>query len=321
VGRVAWEELRGDIAGSAALNRGYLLFIVLASVMGTLGLLTDDVAVVIAAMVVAPLFGPLMGIALGIVTADKPLWRRALVAEAAGLALSIVIGAVAGLLAPSYLVVASHQIQLRAQPNLASVALALGAGVAGALSLASVVANAMVGVAVAVALMPPALVVGMGIGARQWPMVTGAGLLLWINIAGGVLAAMVTFRFYRILPRPRFDLRAVLRSVRWASLAVAALLLAAAAPVYVATQQLSQQHVIEDEVAVDLRRIAGTGLVVQTVVVHNASNGVAVDVTALGGPPPSAADMFALRSSLQAELGTPVTISLQVVSAQTVTAP
>lgn len=319
-GRAAWEELRSDIAGGAVLSRGYVLFVVLSAVMATLGLLNNDGAVVIAAMVVAPLFGPLMGLALGVVMADRPLWHRALLAEFVGLVLAIAIGAIAGAFAPGYLILASQQIQSRAHPNLTDIVLALGAGVAGALSIASTVVNALVGVAVAVALMPPAIVIGMGLGHGNWSMALGAGMLVWINVVGGVLAAIVTFRLYHIQPWPRFRVREALRAIRWVSLAAAALLIAAAVPVYLTTRAINRSQVVQSDVRQQLDRLTGGRLAVQGVTVNASGGHLLIDVSAVGAPPPSEASLQALRASLQAELHLPVSIVLHVVPSSTIQA-
>lgn len=165
-------------------------------------------------MVVAPLLGPLMGIALGAVRHDMVLLRKALKAEAIGLVLAVLTGVMVGLVAPEYLLVGSEQIQSRTQPDLTHLGLAIGAGVAGALSLASAALTNHVGVAVAVALMPPAIVLGLSIGMNRLDVTGGAALLLLVNVLSCIVASIAAFRWFRILPTPRLNLIPAVRSTR-----------------------------------------------------------------------------------------------------------
>jgi uncharacterized membrane protein len=81
-------------------------------------------------------------------------------------------------------------VRERLSPDVLSLAVALGAGVAGALSLSSGVSSALVGVMIAAALVPPTAVVGIGIAWGQPMAVVGSAVLVLVNFVGINLAAL-----------------------------------------------------------------------------------------------------------------------------------
>ena len=95
----------------------------------------------------------------------------------------------------------SNELISRTHVQPASIVLALAAGIAAVHSLTAKLSNTLVGVMVAVALLPPATVLGMMIGTQNWQLASGAGLLLAVNIASVNLAAQVVFLVRGIRPR------------------------------------------------------------------------------------------------------------------------
>ena len=188
--RIAREEL---VARAEELTPDWAPFVVLttvSAVVATAGLLLDSPAVVVGSMVIAPLIGPAMATGVGTVVDDAALFRRGLTRQAAGAAVAVAAAAAfAGLLrvgnvvplGPSE-VFAIGEIRERLVPNVLSLAVALGAGVAGALSLSSGVSAALVGVMIAAALVPPVAVVGIGLAWGEPGAVVGSAVLLVLNV-------------------------------------------------------------------------------------------------------------------------------------------
>jgi uncharacterized membrane protein len=83
------------------------------------------------------------------------------------------------------------QVRERVAPDFLSLVVALGAGAAGVLSLTSGVSTALVGVMIAVALIPPAATVGIGIAWGQPLVSLGSGILVLVNILSINLAVLV----------------------------------------------------------------------------------------------------------------------------------
>lgn len=193
------EELYTEIAKGAVLDRNYLLLVVLSTIVATIGLVEDNVAVVIGAMVIAPLLGPIIAFAFATSLGDRHLASRSLGTGLAGLGLAMLLGLAIGLIWP--VGPASAEILSRTDVGLDSVALALASGAAAVLSLTTGLSSALVGVMVAVALLPPTAVVGLLLGVGQWQPAAGAGLLLAVNVVCVLLAAKVVFLLRGVKPR------------------------------------------------------------------------------------------------------------------------
>jgi uncharacterized hydrophobic protein (TIGR00341 family) len=193
------EELYTEIARGARLDGNYLLLVVLSTIVAAIGLVEDNVAVVIGAMVIAPLLGPNIALAFATSLGDKPLAIEALGTSIAGLALALALSFVMALVWPIDL--GSHEIVARTEVNLASVALALASGAAAVLSMTTGLSSALVGVMVAVALLPPTAVLGMLLGSGRWELAGAAALLLAVNVVCVLLSAKLVFLVRGVKPR------------------------------------------------------------------------------------------------------------------------
>jgi uncharacterized hydrophobic protein (TIGR00341 family) len=195
----AREELYDRVEKNSRLDLIFLLLVALSTVVAAIGLIEDNVAVVIGAMVIAPLLGPNLALSLGTALGDVKLMRTAIVTNVVGLSLTIVLSVGVGILwAPE-----SYSVELltRTHAGLDSVALALASGAAAALSLTTGLSSVLVGVMVAVALLPPAAAFGIMLGHQNYDLAINAGLLLVINIVCVNLASKLVFLIRGIHPR------------------------------------------------------------------------------------------------------------------------
>jgi uncharacterized hydrophobic protein (TIGR00341 family) len=193
------EELYNSIGKNARLNRTYLLLIFLSTVVVAIGLLNDNVAVVIGAMVIAPLLGPNLAMALGTALGDTDLMWKAFKTGLAGMSLALVLSVLIGVLWP--LNVESRELLARTYVGLDSAVLAMASGAAAVLSLTSGIPSILVGVMVAVALLPPTATLGLMLGAGQIDLAYGAAFLLAVNIVAVNLSAKLGFLVQGIKPR------------------------------------------------------------------------------------------------------------------------
>jgi uncharacterized hydrophobic protein (TIGR00341 family) len=211
--RIAREELRTRAQDLAPGTRTYVVMTVISAIIATAGLLLDSPAVVVGSMVIAPLIGPAMAASVGTVIDDDDLFSRGVKLQIAGMSLAVISAAAfavlirtAHLVPPGLDITAIPEVRERLAPDFLSLAIALGAGVAGAVSLATGVSAAIVGVMIAVALIPPAATVGIGI-AWGLPMVSlGSGILALINGLSINLAALVVLRYQGYRPEQWFRL-------------------------------------------------------------------------------------------------------------------
>ena len=210
--RIGREELYEDISQASRTSGVYLAMVAISTVVAALGLIRGDVAIIIGAMVIAPLLGPNIALSLAATLGDTALARRSLRAIGAGVALaaglSLLLGAVLAV-DPS-----AHELAARTQPRTGDIVLALGAGAAGALAFTSGVPAVVVGVMVAVALLPPlvaaGLLAGAGFGRQAW----GAVVLMLTNLTCVNLAAVATFLAQRVRPRTWWEADRARRATR-----------------------------------------------------------------------------------------------------------
>lgn len=196
--RVACAELVEKLSASATVNRIFILTVVLSTIVAAIGLINDSVAVIVGAMVIAPLLGPNLTLSLATTLGDVTLARRALKVNAAGctlaLALAILIGAIFAA-DPR-----GAEIAARTRVGTSDIVVALAAGSAGALALTTGLSEAVVGVMVAVALLPPLTTAGLLLGVGDWHGAGSAFLLTASNIVCINLAGVATFLWQGVRP-------------------------------------------------------------------------------------------------------------------------
>lgn len=217
------EELLSQTSRNAALTPVYITLVAISAIVAALGMIGNDVAAVVGAMVIAPLLGPLLGSILGISLGEKGLIAQALKASTAGIALAVLIGGVLGIVLPFD--PTTHELAARGYVGFQNIALALASGAAAALSLTAGAASILVGVMVAVALMPPAVAIGLFAGKAEWVMAGEALLLLAVNLAAMHLSGQVVFLIRGVKPRTRYRQAKVRQSVRFSVMISAGLLL------------------------------------------------------------------------------------------------
>lgn len=220
--RVSREELYADLSDATELGPTYLVMIGLSAVVCAFGLITDETAVVIGAMVIAPLLGPLTALSLATTLADGELGRRSLRAGGSGLAVAFGLSVLIGLLVPAE--PSLPQVVTRTSAGLEDVGLALAAGSAGTLAFTAGTAEAIVGVMVAVALVPPLTAAGLLLGSGYPAAAGGAALLTLVNVICVNLAGVVTFLLQGVQPNSWWEAKRARRATRWALVLWGALL-------------------------------------------------------------------------------------------------
>jgi uncharacterized hydrophobic protein (TIGR00341 family) len=203
---IAREELTAAASSLAPSTKTYVIMTIVSAVIATAGLLLNSPAVVVGSMVIAPLVGPAMAASVGTVVNDHEMFSRGVRLQIGGLVLAVGTAALfavavrySNFIPPLQDVATVPEIRERIAPDFLSLVVALGAGVAGVVSLTSGVSTALVGVMIAVALIPPAATAGIGM-AWGAPLVTlGSSVLLLVNVLSINLAALIVlwYRGYR----------------------------------------------------------------------------------------------------------------------------
>jgi uncharacterized hydrophobic protein (TIGR00341 family) len=207
--RIAREEIVARAGEMAPTVRPYVLMTAVSAIVATAGLLLDSPAVVVGSMVIAPLIGPAMAASVGTVVDDPELALRGVKLQALGGVVAVGAATAFALLIRTTKVVPLSaeevfvigEVRERLAPGVLSLVIALGAGAAGAVSLASGVSSALVGVMIAAALVPPTAVVGIGIAWGEPATVLGSGVLVLVNVLAINLVALVVLWRYGYRPR------------------------------------------------------------------------------------------------------------------------
>lgn len=227
--RISREELYGAIKAGGELTPLFLILTALATVVAVIGLLRGDVPVIIGAMVLAPLLGPNMAQALGTTLGDSDMFRRATHANISGILTTIVVSVAIGMFTGASPEL--PEIISRTTVSVGDVTLALAAGAAGAFALTSGIGTTVIGVAAALALLPPLVVSGLLFGAGHLTLAINALLLALTNIISLNLAAIMTFLIQGLRPAKWWEeyraKKAVARAVAfWSGLLILLMLLA-----------------------------------------------------------------------------------------------
>jgi len=197
------EELYQKIVSGAKLDSNFMYMVIMSTIVAAIGLLEDNVAVVIGAMVIAPLLGPNMALALATTLGEGKLLWSALKSNLAGLLTALTLSVLIGFIWP--LNFDSHELMMRTDVGMDGIVLALVSGAAAVLSLTAGLSNSLVGVMVAVAILPPTATVGLMLGSGNYQHALGAALLLAVNIVCVNLASNITFLLKGIKPRTWYE--------------------------------------------------------------------------------------------------------------------
>lgn len=199
------EKERQDLNVYDVLSQGayptieYYVLTILSCIIATAGLLQGATATIIGAMIVAPLMTPILAFSLGIIWGDSFLISTSLKSLLKGILLAIGISAAIAFLVPTgnY----SPEILSRTNPTIFDIIVALVSGVVGAYGYANKnISATLVGIAIAVALMPPLCTVGIGLGTMNLRIAGGAFVLFAINLVSISLSGAVIFWMMKIHP-------------------------------------------------------------------------------------------------------------------------
>ncbi|WP_300496144.1 TIGR00341 family protein [uncultured Methylophaga sp.] len=204
---------------SAKATPAYLTLMVLSTLLAAFGLFANSIPVVIGAMILAPLMGPIISMSLGTLRQDENLMIDSGRSIAIGTGLALLCAMLIAWFIPLNHI--NSEIAARISPTLLDLGVAVVSGIAGAYAHARAeVAKSLAGVAIAVALVPPLAVAGIGLGWLDFTVFFGAFLLYLTNLVGIILAALITFMILGYSPFHRAKRGLMLTLVMVAILAI-----------------------------------------------------------------------------------------------------
>lgn len=189
-------DIETSIRSGVSFKGSQLLILVFAIFVASLGLNTDNVAVIIGAMLISPLMGPIIGMGLGIGISDYSLVQRGLKNIFMAVLGSIAASAIYFLISPQY--EDSSQLLARTSPSIYDVFIALFGGGAGIVSIACKnKGQVLPGVAIATSLMPPLCTAGYGVATLQAHYFFGALYLFFTNMVFILFATWIGVKLMR----------------------------------------------------------------------------------------------------------------------------
>lgn len=186
------KDLQTKLEENGKLSSNFLFLLAGSTMIATFGLFQNSPAVIIGAMIIAPLMRPLVCMSLATITADTKQIFKAL--------LTLVVGTLVGMTISTCMALFLRALELtpeiigRTHPTLIDLGVALAAGAVGAYCQTNAkLSDTLAGVAIAVALVPPLSVVGIGLAFGSPEVSKGAALLYATNLVGITIAGALVF--------------------------------------------------------------------------------------------------------------------------------
>jgi uncharacterized hydrophobic protein (TIGR00271 family) len=186
------KEIHESQIANSKLSGPFVIILVLAASIATLGLAGNSEATIVGAMLISPLMKPIMSLAYGISMGDQALNFRSIRTLLAGIAITLLTAAAVENLLSLY--EPTDMILARVSPSLIDLCVAIAAGGAGALGVTRrSISEALTGVAIAVSLVPPLCVTGIGLSVLTSTIALGSLTLFAVNLVAIVLVATCIF--------------------------------------------------------------------------------------------------------------------------------
>jgi len=211
-----YSRLTGDI----------LIMACFATMVVLAGLFLDNVAIVIGAMLLSPLLGPINAFAVNAVLGRVEKLIKSQFSIIMLLISVIFLSATITFIASLFIQLPlTSQIVIRSTVSLTDIAIAIILGFAGGLALVISIPEILVGVAVAVALLPPAAVSGIGLALLDIEIFLGAMLLTFVNLIGLQLGSVLILWMKGVTPRRYYQKAMARKHTNYSLIALSLLLL------------------------------------------------------------------------------------------------
>lgn len=197
-----FQELFKILRENSKTTAPFIVMMILSSLIATFGLFANSSPVIIGAMILAPVISPIVAFSMGMVRYDVNLLKKGIITILFGTVVSLLFSAGVSLIIP--LKIITTEMNDRLSPTLLDMGIAIASGIAAAYAHAKEgIAKSLAGVAIAVALVPPLAVAGVGLGWMDWEVFSGAILLYLTNLSGIIMFAGLTFLILGFAPFKR----------------------------------------------------------------------------------------------------------------------
>jgi uncharacterized hydrophobic protein (TIGR00271 family) len=293
-----FEDLFKVLRDNAKVSSIYVVMMILSTLIASFGLFGNSSPVIIGAMILAPIISPIVSFSMGMVRYDVNMLKTGVITIIIGTLVSLVFAAGVSIIIP--LKVLTPEINARLSPTLLDMGIAVASGIAAAYAHAkSGIAKSLAGVAIAVALVPPLAVAGIGIGWWDWEVFFGAFLLYSTNLAGIIMFAGITFLLLGFAPFKRAKMGLIYTFIIIAIVMI---------PLSLSFNRIKEEASITSQLE---------GSTIENVVLKEVKvrfgKTLLVSVKVVSDEPISSSEMKRVKTEIENKIGRPVT--LEVVSA------
>ena len=203
---VVWASVIERAYNDSALTWTFVSFMVLATALAAIAIVTDSIILVIAAMVLGPEFTAVASLGLALVRKRPRLFRRALSSLVIGFSASILVVAALAFVAQHFDLISVDELTRTRpgtsfiySPNMWSLVVAVIAGAAGVLALTSAQSGGLVGVFISVTTIPASGDAALALVFGRWSELAGSLTQLVVNIGGMALAGWATLALQHVV--------------------------------------------------------------------------------------------------------------------------
>jgi len=299
-----FRELLISMKQNAVLSLPYLMLMVLSTMLATTGLFQSSAPVIIGAMILAPLMSPIISFSMGLVRADQFLLKQSTLTLLVGILTALLFSCLYTYFMP--LSALTDEMRGRLHPNILDLMVALISGVAGAYANSkSEIAKSLAGVAIAVALVPPLSVTGIGLGWGNIQVIYGSFLLFVTNLVGITLAASLTFIVLGYAP---------IKRARKGVILIASLLLLVTTPLLISFKMVIDQNRIIDQLSVlQVRAKADSIMHFQTLSIDLNQHPAEIWLEVTSRKIPQQQDLDEIRRQVEEVVHAPVALKISTV--------
>ncbi len=203
--RISIEEIKKNLEDTSKLSLDFFLFVFLSALVSGVGLILNSPIILIASMILSPLMSPILGVSFGIVSKDHKMVRVGLFSQIFGLLISIGTGILLGFVVLLFFgpPILTSEMLARGFPNFFDLIVAVCAGVAVGIGITGSIKTSLIGVAIAVALMPPAVNIGLAMIYNDPQLSLGSFILLIMNIIMINICAILVFKLKKVTTVPK----------------------------------------------------------------------------------------------------------------------
>lgn len=297
-----FKELFLSLRKESEIDLHYVVLMLLSTLLATIGLFSNSSAVVIGAMLLAPLMAPIVSFSMGMLRGDVRMLELSLLKIITGIVLALAASSSVALLIPEMAL--TDEMHARINPNLLDMGVAILSGIAAAYSKSfKEIMQSLAGVAIAVALVPPLSVAGIGLGQADLSVFFGAFLLFFTNLVGISIAATLTFQV--------LGFSNIVRSQK-SMLIVVALTIATSFPLFYSYDQIIEDYRLERFIQQSRFLVNDKYIIIKGADVSEREGTTVIDLTIAVREALQREDLEQLKQRLRDEVGQKVFIRAKV---------